>query len=54
VKPSDIQAESDHRWQERAGIYAGDRELTDHERMLVNQEVQAFENKERNDTHNES
>jgi hypothetical protein len=54
MTPSDLQSESDYRWLERAGIYAGERKLTEHERMLVNQEVQAFENKERNDTHNES
>lgn len=50
---SDLQSESDYRWQERAAIYAGDRKLTEHERMLVNQEILAFENKERlNNTQN--
>lgn len=51
MTPSDLQFESDYRWLERAAIYAEDRKLTEHERMLVNQEILAFENKERNDTH---
>lgn len=53
MTPTDLQSESDYRWQERAGIYAEDRKLTEHERMLVNREIKAFENEERlNNTQN--
>jgi hypothetical protein len=46
--PQDIQVESDYRWQERAGILAGDRkELTALEREIANKEANEFENKER-------
>ena len=44
---TEITAEADYRWQERAGIYAGDRKLTEAERALVNREILAFENNER-------
>lgn len=47
MTPQEIQAEADYRWLERAGIYAGSRELTEHERKLVTQEIHAFEDTER-------
>lgn len=53
---ADITSEADYRWQERAGIYAGNRELTEQERVLTSREILAFENQERSkpDTQNES
>ncbi len=53
---SEITAEADYRWQERAGIYAGNRELTEQEKVLINREILAFQNQERakTDTQNES
>jgi hypothetical protein len=47
----EIIAEADYRWHERAGIYAGSRELTEQERELVNKEILAFENAERTKEH---
>jgi len=44
---AEITAEADHRWMERAGIYAGERPLTEQERMLCSAEALAFENAER-------
>ena len=45
---SDIQTESDYRWQERAGILAGARKkLTETERQIASKEANEFENQER-------
>lgn len=43
----EIQAEADYRWIERAGIYAGNRPLTEQERKLIQEEIQKFEESER-------
>lgn len=53
---SEITAEADYRWMERAGIYAENRELTEQERVLISREILVFENQERAkpDTQNES
>ena len=52
---SEIQSESDYRWQERAGILAGDRkELTALEREIASREANEFENQERAKLTNEN
>lgn len=50
----EIQAEADYRWIERAAIYAGNRPLTEQERKLVTQEIQAFEDTERHKINTET
>lgn len=43
----EIQAESDYRWLERAGMTAGDKELTEEQRRAISKEILEFENTER-------
>lgn len=50
----EIQTEADHRWIERAGIYAGDRPLTEQERKLVQDEIKQFEETEKLKAKNEN
>lgn len=45
---TEITAEADYRWAERAAILAGERkELTEQERMIASKEAIEFENQER-------